>query len=96
MYNEFKNYTTFKITAKFPRGWRVEIGFKQLMGGMGFRGDNSLEIVLVNTLRPRQNGRYFPDIIFKCIFLNKNVRISIQISWKYVPESPINNVPALV
>ena len=29
----------------------------------------------VNTLRPRQNGRYFPDDIFKCIFLNENVWI---------------------
>ena len=24
------------------------------------------------TLRPRQNGRHFPDDIFKCIFLNEN------------------------
>ena len=27
----------------------------------------------VNTLRPRQNGRHFPDDIFTCIFLNENV-----------------------
>ena len=27
----------------------------------------------VNTLRPRQNGRHFPDDIFKRIFLNENV-----------------------
>ena len=26
---------------------------------------------LPNTLRPRQNGRHFPDNIFKCIFLMK-------------------------
>ena len=26
-----------------------------------------------NTLRPRQNGRHFPDDIFKWIFLNENV-----------------------
>ena len=25
-----------------------------------------------NTLKPRQNGRYFADDIFKCIFLNEN------------------------
>ena len=25
-----------------------------------------------NTLRPRQNGRHFPDDIFKCISLNEN------------------------
>ena len=26
----------------------------------------------INTLKPRQNG-YFPDEIFKCVFLNENV-----------------------
>ena len=50
----------------------------------------------VNTLRPRQNGRYFPDDIFKCIFLKENVWIRIKISLKFVPKSPINNIPALV
>ena len=50
----------------------------------------------VNTLRPRQNGRHFADDIFKCIFLNENVWIPTQISLKFVPQGPINNIPALV
>ena len=33
----------------------------------------------VNTLRPRQNGRHFADDMFKCIFLNENVWIPIEI-----------------
>ena len=33
---------------------------------------------------------------FKCIFLNENVLISINISLKFVPKGPINNNPALV
>ena len=49
-----------------------------------------------NTLRPRQNSRHFPDDIFKRIFLNKNVWISINISLKFVPRGPINNIPTLV
>ena len=49
-----------------------------------------------NTLRPRQNGRHFPDDIFKWIFLNENVWISINISLKFVPRGPINNIPTLV
>ena len=49
-----------------------------------------------NTLRPRQNGRHFADDIFICIFLNENVWKSIKISLKFIPESPINNTPALV
>ena len=36
------------------------------------------------------------DSIFKCIFLNENDRIQIQISLKYVPRSPIDHKPALV
>ena len=53
-------------------------------------------MIRVNTLRPRQNGRHFADDIFKCIFLNENVWISIKISLKFVPEGPINNILALV
>ena len=51
---------------------------------------------LLNTLRLRQKGRHFPDVIFKCIFLNDDVWILIKISLKFVPKGPINNVPALV
>ena len=51
---------------------------------------------LINTLRPRQDGRHFPDDTFKRIFLNENVRISIKISLKFVPNGPIINIPALV
>ena len=50
----------------------------------------------VNTLRPRQNGRCFADDIFKRIFFNENVWISIQISLKFVPKGPINKIPALL
>ena len=55
-----------------------------------------LGFVVVNTLSPKQNGRHFVDDTFKCIFLNKNVRILIKISLKFVPKGPINNIPALV
>ena len=51
---------------------------------------------IVNTLRPRQNGRHFPDDIFNCIFLNENVWISIKISLNFTPKGPINNIPELV
>ena len=36
------------------------------------------------------------DDIFKCIFLNENVRILIQISLKFVRKGSIDNKPALV
>ena len=49
-----------------------------------------------NTLRPRQDGRHFPDDIFKCIFLNENARILIKISLMFVPKDSIDNIPTLV
>ena len=52
--------------------------------------------VTLNTLRPRQNGRDFAGDIFKRIFLNENVLISLKISLKFVPKGLINNIPALV
>ena len=61
-------------------------------GGAQKVASNSMPI---NTLRPRQNGRHFADNTFKRIFLKKNVRISIKISLKFVPKSPIGNIPAL-
>ena len=53
-------------------------------------------LMLVNTLRPRQNGRHFADDIFNCIFLNENIGISINSSLKFVPKGQINNIPSLV
>ena len=52
--------------------------------------------VNLNTLRLRQNGRHFADDIFKCIFLNENAWILIEISLKFVPKVQINNIQALV
>ena len=34
--------------------------------------------------------------IFKCIFLNENVKIALKISLKFVPKGPINYIPSLV
>ena len=38
----------------------------------------------------------FSDDIFKCIFLKKDILISIKISLKSVPKVPINKIPSLV
>ena len=51
---------------------------------------------IFNTLRLRQNGRHFADDVFKCIFLNENVWISLKISLRFVSKVPIDNIPALV
>ena len=50
----------------------------------------------INTMRLRQHGHHIPDDILKQIFINENIWISIEISLKFVPMYPINNIPALV
>ena len=42
---------------------------------------------LLNTLRPRQNGRHFPDDILKRIFLNKNIVFWWKFHWNMFPGS---------
>ena len=51
---------------------------------------------VINTLRPRQNGRLLADDTFKCIFLNENVWGLAEIPLKYVPECRIDDKQALV
>ena len=53
-------------------------------------------IIVLNPLRPRQNGHQFTDDIIKYIFLNENVWVSIKISLEFVPRGPVNNIPVLV
>ena len=53
-------------------------------------------ICVIKSLRPRQNGHHFANDIFNHISLNENVCIPINISTKFVPTGPINNIPALV
>ena len=55
-----------------------------------------LVVLVVYTLRPRQESRRFPDDIFERIFLDENVVILIKILLKFVPYGPINNIQALV
>ena len=58
-------------------------------------GDRDVEFVFI-TLRPRQNGSHFAADIFKCIFLNENVWISLMISLKFIAKVWINNIPSYV
>ena len=51
---------------------------------------------IINTLRQRWNRRHFADDVFKYIFQNENVWISIKISLKFVPKGSINDIPVLV
>ena len=50
----------------------------------------------IKTSRLRRNGWHFPDDILKWIFLNWNIRISIEISLNFVPRGLNDNIPPLV
>ena len=79
----------FKISSDF--------NFQYVLSSSDSRPQSRLKTASrVNTLRPRQNGRHFPDDILKCIFMNEKCCILIRISLKFVPKGPINNIPALV
>ena len=83
------NWLYNKYVIQTPR---VSAGFTQNMAFSAWL----IYIYVINTLRPRQNGRHFADDIFKRIFLNENIWIPIKISLKFVPKGSINNIPALV
>ena len=54
------------------------------------------EDLFFNTLRLRQYGLHFADDLLKWIFLKENIWISSEITPKFVPKGPINDIPALV
>ena len=64
--------------------WSTDGGFYSYVSG------------LFNTFRPRQNGWHFTDHTFKCVLLDENVLILINIWLKFLPKGSINNTPALV
>ena len=80
---------TFPMLLQFPASLLLKERMIHFAGGVAL-------VLCINTLRPRQKGRHFPDDIFKCIFFNENIWISIKFSLKFVPKGPINNIPALV
>ena len=76
--------------------WCVAISTRMATERVVLHSEIASIYAVINTLRPRQNGRHFADAIFKCIFLNEYVWIPIKIPLKFVPQGPINNIPALV
>ena len=80
---------TWTNVDQIPWCFLVSQGLNELNENWQFRNR-------FDTLRSRQNGRHFADGIFKSIFWNENCLIMIQISLKFVPKGPIDNMQALV
>ena len=97
-YKGFLLYHWCAYSASIPRCMCVEHRYSGLMLLTTYLWQTPLIMWLTsfNTLRPRRNRRHFADDILKCIFFNENVLISINISLKFIPKGPVNNIPALV
>ena len=88
--NELTNYTLI------PAGLWIIFAVIMIMETVvhaDTTGCFTINISLVNSSPPGQNGCHLADDIFKCIFLNRNDRI--QILLKFVLKSPIDK-PALL
>ena len=96
-----------RVTSRWwtngPGHWRICVTSPKCIHPSVCVSDDNLTSIFItffflgcNILRPRQNGRHFPDDIFKYTSLNENVWISIKISLTFVWKGLINDVPALV
>ena len=104
LYNSLKYHNHINLIGIL---WSLPERRKESLKFIEFKCQETIQLYLLfgcrdssklvfNTLRPRQDGCHFPGDIFKCIFLNENLWISIKISLKFVLKGPINNIPALV
>ena len=92
-----REYLTRAMTITYHfLAYFVRAGMLEIQDAVYIMGGKQRYMPNISTLRPRQNGRHFPDDIFKYIFLNENMWIFIEILLKFVPNGLINNIPALV
>ena len=99
-------YRMFCLTRRIPHSIaRIQLLARAMPGFVVIRywsllpffpGEYIFAPIPVNILRARQNGRHFPDDIFRPSFLKENARISIQIWFKFVPRDSVGNTSALV
>ena len=98
LWSEFSRRTGSIPSHQCPWYWLCRINSPLFSKRKEFNYMNSFSLIFLcflNTLRPRQNCCCFTDI-FKCIFFNENVCISLKISLKVVSKVWINNIPALI
>ena len=78
---------------KYQMFWASDARRETSTRGMGY---SDVWFSLRCAIESETNGHHFADDIFKSIFLNENVLISIKISLKCIPRDIFNNIPALV
>ena len=96
IYALIRKYYSPLFLFKFHSNDSNSLGDGQLRSYVIAWWQSGIWLPCLNSLRPRRNGRYNADDIFKCIFLKEIVWIPTIISMKFVPKGPINNIPAMV
>ena len=61
------------------------------------RADQDYQVCYIfpEHIEAEANGGHFADDTFKCIFLNENVRIFVEVQLNLFPNDRLNNTPAL-
>ena len=72
-----------------PSHYLIQPWYEVLIGPLSIQCEETRNIVSDGKLRPRPNGHHFDT--FKCIFLNENIVIFIQMSLKFAPKGPTND-----
>ena len=89
---------TIPVPKKQPLCIEVNLTVAYIQGYCDIKSKIEVHIFpnILNTLRPRQNGRHSADDVLKCILFNENVWILLKNSLMFVPNGQINNIPSLV
>ena len=86
----------FITMATFAFGWRGLTRWNPNLYLVNSTENGGQQLLpTCKTLRPRQNDSHFRDI-FKCIFENQNIWISIKISLTYVSVGSVDNMSQFV
>ena len=93
----FPTFAALPWLILYYYGWQLKCPcLSSLIPSIGVIFQTMPTLSIINTLRPRQNGRHFTDDISTCIFVNKSVWNLIKISLRFFAKGPINNMKALV
>ena len=86
-HSTYKKYCFILFIQIYCHGiqvWLVKNSLSPNFTAYMARRELTFPMLYVNILRPKQTGHHFADDIFKCIFVNENLPIMIQISLQVV------------
>ena len=84
-------HATINSICPISEKWIFYGKCKRFLSCLNFASPHIIRLYLLflNALSPRQYGRHFPYDIFKCIFVNEYMWVSIKIWLKFVPKGQV-------